>query len=697
MVREGRVFISSGTKPDFGASYSVQVLEGGAQVTSGSSGTTITVRAGHGFAAGDKVMRGTDTTTFSATNVVDSVTSTTVEMHSLYTVAAGDMLVNLGVDSSTGATPNYDGAGLTVYTTQDYTATATNNTVTTDSYGRYRYYHKGIVRWELVRVGSTLISLYTDTSGISTRTEGFVRDMSEFATAGSGTSASPWTGWDPYCVEGYAIKFPSGFYSAPTVSVPITISNAVAQTIIEGDGSGVSVITITGGTGQFRVYGSGAGTRVLFGVVIRGLTIRAGINNTSTGLFSFENADGQCTVDDIFVDATSAFSLTTGFYFLNCEHIHIGMITARGWSAVAAAAGNIATGVKFYTDDGIQRGNIRSDFIAVANATTGLSCSSSGGSLAGMNFGIVKVANGTLVDGTLGISLEGNTEQVTFGDVHLERLNNGLQATSVENLVMTNGLASNIKNNAGNAGAAITITGGDGGYLVCRLDTCFNGVVFTTTTTRYVFIRTAAGTITGVLFTDSSSGTNVYLNGQTIAGPLSIERTAQSLAALTLTNTNVASQSSPTLEFQPSAGNPKGALQCGTSGQLQFLASGGSVVGTIDQAGTITAGLNLVSSGSVRGVKATQALTSSAAIATINRHLIDITNTSGANTPTLVAPAAQDGQILVLRCVALTAGSITLADSGNCNLSAAWIPTAGGTLTLMASGVIWYELARSVN
>ena len=117
MVREGRVFISSGTKPDFGASYSVQVLEGGAQVTSGSSGTTITVRAGHGFAAGDKVMRGTDTTTFSATNVVDSVTSTTVVMHSAYTVAAGDMLVNLGVDSSTGATPNYDGAGLTVYTT----------------------------------------------------------------------------------------------------------------------------------------------------------------------------------------------------------------------------------------------------------------------------------------------------------------------------------------------------------------------------------------------------------------------------------------------------------------------------------------------------------------------------------------------------------------------------------------------------
>jgi hypothetical protein len=45
----------------------------------------------------------------------------------------------------------------------DYTATATNNTVTTDANGRYRYYHKGIARWELVRGSSGPIALYTDT------------------------------------------------------------------------------------------------------------------------------------------------------------------------------------------------------------------------------------------------------------------------------------------------------------------------------------------------------------------------------------------------------------------------------------------------------------------------------------------------------------------------------------------------------
>ena len=695
MVREGRVFISVATDPDFGSSYYVTAYEVGAQVTSGSSGTTATVRAGHGFAANDKFIVGTDATKY---NTVTAVTSTTLTITAM-SLSAGDLLVNLGQDTGI-STPNYVQSvpGLTVYTDMDYSNVAANNTVQSDANGRYRYYHKGISRWELVRSSLTVpIALYTDTGPSTVSAEAYTRYMNEFATGGAGTSASPWTGWDPYFVEGYAIKFPAGFYSATTASMPITITNAVTQTSITGDGSGTSIITITGGTGQFRVYGSGAGTRVLFGMVIKGLTIRAGINNTSTGLFSFENADGQCSVDDIFVDATSAFSISTGFYFLNCEHIHIGILTARGWSATNGAAGNIATGVRFYIDDGIQRGNIRSEFISVANATTGLMLSSSGGSLAGMNFGIVKVANGTLVDGTLGISLGTNAEQVTFSDIHLERLNNGVQSTSVENLTITNGLCSNIKNNAGNAGAAITITGGDGGFLLCRLDTCYDGVVFATTTTRYVFIRTAAGTITGTLFTDSSSGVNVYLNGQTLAGPLSIERTASALAALTLTNTNVASQPSPVLEFQPSAGNPKGGLQCGTSGQLQFLASGGSVVGTIDQVGTITAGLNLVSSGSVRGVKATEALTSSAAIATINRHLIDITNTSGTNTPTLVAPSAQDGQILILRCVALTAGTITLADSGNVALSAAWVPDAGDTLTLIASGVIFYEIARSAN
>ena len=175
MVREGRVLISVATDPDFGSSYYVTAYEVGAQVTSGSSGNTVTVRAGHGFAAADKFIVGTSTAQF---KVILSVTSTvlTLSVGTTVTVAAGDLLVNLGAD--TGASlPNYDGSGLTIYTDMDYSNVATNNTVQTDSNGKYRYYHKGIARWELVRSSLTApFALYTDT-------ETNVGDMSSFPVA----------------------------------------------------------------------------------------------------------------------------------------------------------------------------------------------------------------------------------------------------------------------------------------------------------------------------------------------------------------------------------------------------------------------------------------------------------------------------------------------------------------------------------
>ena len=126
------------------------------------------------------------------------------------------------------------------------------------------------------------------------------------------------------------------------------------------------------------------------------------------------------------------------------------------------------------------------------------------------------------------------------------------------------------------------------------------------------------------------------------------------------------------------------------------ISSGTSALQAITGTTLVTTG-NVTSGGHIRGPLASEALTSSAAIATAGRFLIDITNTSGTNTPTLVAPSSVDGQILILRCVALTAGTMTLADSGNVSLSAAWVPNAFDTLTLVASGVVWYELARSAN
>ena len=131
MVREGRVLISSASEPDFGSNYYVTAYEVGAQVTSGSSGNTVAVRAGHGFAALDKFIVGTSTAQFKS---ILSVTSTqlTLDVGQTVTVAAGDLLVNLGQDTGS-STPSYvqSTPGLAVYTDMDYSNVATDNTVQT--------------------------------------------------------------------------------------------------------------------------------------------------------------------------------------------------------------------------------------------------------------------------------------------------------------------------------------------------------------------------------------------------------------------------------------------------------------------------------------------------------------------------------------------------------------------------------------
>jgi hypothetical protein len=185
MVREGRVLISVSGDPDFASGYSVQALEVGAQVVS-AAGATVTVRAGHGFAAGDKYMKSLDVTTYSGTLTVQSVTATTVVLGASpsWSLSSGDLLINLGGDTSTAATPNYDGNGLAVYTDMAYGSQATNNTVTTDSNGRYRYYHRGVAIWELVRSGSALTALYIDTGHIFSSPI----NVMDFGARGDGTT-----------------------------------------------------------------------------------------------------------------------------------------------------------------------------------------------------------------------------------------------------------------------------------------------------------------------------------------------------------------------------------------------------------------------------------------------------------------------------------------------------------------------------
>jgi len=382
MVREGRVFISVATDPDFGSGYTVQALEVGAQVTTGGTVSSVVVRAGHGFAAGDKWML-SDGTGYSGTASVTSVDATHLNLPISITVSAGDLLLNLANDGGTLA-PNYDSTGLAIYTDMDYSTLATNRTVTADSNGRYRYYHKGINTWELVRNGGSPIALYTD--------------------AGVSEAVGP---------------------DSSTDNAVVRWDGATGETLQN------SVVTIS--------------------------------------------------------DAGAVTGITT----LNAS----GAVTAQAALTVGTTLGVTGTST-----------------LAAVNAS-----------------GLVAAAGAVTVGTTLGV--------------------------------------------------------------------------------------TGASTLTG-------------------------------------------------------------AVGCGA----------------------VTSTGNVTSGGHIRGLKATEALTSSAAITTANRFLIDITNTSGANTPTLVAPSSVDGQILILRIAAITAGSVTLANTATQELAGDWTtPGVGDTLTLVASGVVWYELCRSNN
>jgi hypothetical protein len=152
--RRNTLLVSTAGAPAWAASYTVTAYEPGGQVTSDSTGTTLTVRAGHGFAAGDKLMVGTDTTKYRTISGTPAATSVVVT--SAVTVSAHDYLVNLAADTGT-TTPLYDGSGVStarrIYQDMDLAGTTiTNAQVTADAQGVYSYwYDDGLEIWELVR------------------------------------------------------------------------------------------------------------------------------------------------------------------------------------------------------------------------------------------------------------------------------------------------------------------------------------------------------------------------------------------------------------------------------------------------------------------------------------------------------------------------------------------------------------------
>lgn len=233
MVREVRVFISPAGSPEFGKNYRVVVLPPGAMVSAGSASTTIAVHRGHGFSANQKLIVNTDTSRY---RIVQSVDSESIEVDEAVSVAKDDLLVNLGTDSGV-ELPNYDGSGLQIYADPAYEDAFTDQTVQTNSFGRARYWHRNIVRWELVVSGSEPVAVYTDTGS---RTEQYgMRRADDHYTSGTGTEDDPYLGWAGAVAENTRTIFsPNAFYGlASELTIP-------AGATLEGGGPS-SVIIFT--------------------------------------------------------------------------------------------------------------------------------------------------------------------------------------------------------------------------------------------------------------------------------------------------------------------------------------------------------------------------------------------------------------------------------------------------------------------
>ena len=153
--RQNCILADSNGAPAWGAGYTVTAYPTGARVVSVST-VTITVDAGHSFAAGDKFLASPGSSnTYSGTDEVQSVTATTIVMGEDWSsLSTGDLLVNLGADGGT-TTPNYNASGKTIYAESDGGGTVSESRVTCDAYGNYDYYYlAGGAIWELIRDSS---------------------------------------------------------------------------------------------------------------------------------------------------------------------------------------------------------------------------------------------------------------------------------------------------------------------------------------------------------------------------------------------------------------------------------------------------------------------------------------------------------------------------------------------------------------
>jgi len=333
------------------------------------------------------------------------------------------------------------------------------------------------------------------TDDLLVKLEGAIKHMDRNATAGVGTSASPWTGWESACTEGDVCYFPAGWYSTATgLTVTIAAQNVPAETMIIGDGSEASIIQVTADATALTVNGSGNSPDLVEGIIIRDLGFQSSVDLT-VPLVQLEEFETQWAIRDVHLrNPTAGINIAKGLYLLNCQMGMVDNLLVRAYSANNDS--DFDVGVHIYSDDGIQRGNTQFVGGQIANAQTGIQITSTGGLLNNISFLGMKIVNSVAgtpadVDGSIGFDLTGIADGASLINVHVERYEQCVKANGVDNLVITNGIFSNCFNDANTDGAAIELLGASEGTVILapRFNFFYDGLVIPAAAVQAVYYK----------------------------------------------------------------------------------------------------------------------------------------------------------------------------------------------------------------
>lgn len=585
----------------------------------------------------------------------------------------------------------------------------------------------------LKRVGSTVVSGIVPDPDLSV-------DVSRAATAGLGTFASPWTGWDTAITwaERTTYRFPSGVYGytvSPNFGKPGLRIVGTSQTFLKYTGSGI----------PFLVDGTTHPGGLVLDVRVENITIDGG-GTTSDGMFI--RMAHHCLFYNVRVRNLTGIgfhvvsSVLNTYFRPQCSGPTNDSPGISGWPAFTATpiggmrfeAGTFGCNASTIIDPNISHMNGYGIWgnALISSAIIG------GASEVNTTYGIVLTGTsesvsvtGTEVEHNVTANVLTNAKNVVFRDllsfngtviIGVGSVNNRLEggafnAISIEMDAFSPSLA---HLTYGYSGGTITDSGSINPTYDHVVDTTgkpFSLVDAVTTTIRTISgITTSPFTRRGGIFTIPTGGVYLSYEDLNLASVYTAKwkviflgvfyDTLNGAAATQLAPYNEVTAASPTLTI--SAGvtltitlGPTG-IPCllvksntGTiifDGQYWIISNDFSLVGadSFNVKGAIRTAGPFASSGGVSSFFKGADVASAAAIAPTG-NLFHVTGTTNITSITSTGIAAGTEITIIFD------GVLTFTDGSNLSLAGNFVTSADDTITLKFDGTNWYEICRSVN